>query len=131
MTTEAIPDERAVERAAVADALRSMGTHRQPCVVCWTAPAEGHYPRRFDLPEVVWLCVECHRLIHQDPPDPAVPTAMRRERESLGLSLRELSVRAGIEPGRLSMLERGMPATDRERDQVRDTFTTIRSALNR
>lgn len=35
-------------------------------------------------------------------------------REATGISLRELARRTGINPGRLSIIERGVPPTDSE-----------------
>ena len=47
------------------------------------------------------------------------PTAWRSWRDTLGLSLREVSRRSGINPGRLSIIERGVPATDKEATALR------------
>ena len=41
-------------------------------------------------------------------------TTIRRMREATGLSLREVSRRSGINPGRLSIIERGVLATPDE-----------------
>ena len=46
-------------------------------------------------------------------------TAWRSWRETLGLSLREVARRAEINPGRLSIIERGVPATAAEADKLR------------
>ena len=40
-------------------------------------------------------------------------------RESTGLSLREISRRTGINPGRLSIIERGVPPLDAEATLLR------------
>ena len=45
-------------------------------------------------------------------------TPFRALREGLGLSLREVSRRAGINPGRLSIVERGVTPTDVERAKL-------------
>lgn len=46
---------------------------------------------------------------------PQVPsTPLRRMREAAGLSIRELEARTGINRGRLSIIERGVGATEDE-----------------
>ena len=44
-------------------------------------------------------------------------------RESLGLSLREVARRTGINPGRLSIIERGVPASPDEAERLRRALT--------
>jgi transcriptional regulator with XRE-family HTH domain len=46
-------------------------------------------------------------------------TAWRSWRETLGLSLREVARRAEINPGRLSIIERGVPPTPVEAGRLR------------
>ena len=51
-------------------------------------------------------------------------TAWRSWRETLGLSLREVARRASINPGRLSIIERGVPATTAEAALLRVVLVT-------
>lgn len=60
--------------------------------------------------------------MHTPPPPPWRPL-----RESLGLTLREVARRTGINPGRLSLIERGLPATPDEARVLREQLT--RAAL--
>jgi transcriptional regulator with XRE-family HTH domain len=46
-------------------------------------------------------------------------TPWRSWRETLSLSLREVSRRTGINPGRLSIIERGVPPTEAEANKLR------------
>lgn len=56
------------------------------------------------------------------------PGHWRTWRGSLGLSLREVSRRSGIPPWRLSIIERGVPATDQEAHVLRATLVAAEPA---
>lgn len=45
-------------------------------------------------------------------------TPLRQIRLAAGLSLREVSRRAGVNPGRLSIIERGVPPTADEASRI-------------
>lgn len=49
-------------------------------------------------------------------------TILRQMRQGLGLSLREVSRRSGINPGRLSIIERGVPPTEDEMRRIREAL---------
>lgn len=53
----------------------------------------------------------------------ATQTTIRRMREAAGLSLRDLEKLTGINRGRLSIIERGVVATDQETVQILNALT--------
>ncbi len=52
-------------------------------------------------------------------------TPFRSMRESTGLSLREVSRRTGINPGRLSIIERGIEPTEYESDAIKAVLVPL------
>lgn len=57
--------------------------------------------------------MHCYRG-HMTQADGSAPTPYRSMREATGISLRELARRTGINSGRLSVIERGIPPTGTE-----------------
>jgi transcriptional regulator with XRE-family HTH domain len=55
-------------------------------------------------------------------------TPLRQLRLAAGLKLREVSRRSGINPGRLSIIERGVPPTDDEARRILAALQTERTA---
>ena len=51
------------------------------------------------------------------------PPPWRLLRQTLGLSLNEVARRTGIGAGRLSIVERGVPATEEEAKKLRDVLS--------
>jgi transcriptional regulator with XRE-family HTH domain len=58
------------------------------------------------------------------------PTPWRSWRDTLGLSLREVSRRSGINPGRLSIIERGVPAKEEEAAKLRAVLIAASEAAS-
>lgn len=57
--------QRIVARLKLNAAIRSGKIKRQPCEVCGAEPAEGHHPDYSRPLDVVFLCPQHHRELHQ------------------------------------------------------------------
>ncbi len=55
-------------------------------------------------------------------------TTLRRMREAAGLSIRDLSALTGINRGRLSIIERGVVATEDETQRILKALTDGKAA---
>lgn len=105
----------------IAQAARLRGDlPRQLCDVCGVAKVDAHHDR-YDQPLAVrWLCKRHHGDAHvilrvmSDAPQ----TPLRQLRLAAGLTLSEVARRSGINKGRLSIIERGVPPTDAEAARI-------------
>lgn len=52
----------------------------------------------------------------------ATPTTLRERRQAQGLSLREVARRSGINPGRLSVIERGVTPSVNELRRIMEAL---------
>ena len=56
---------RHVSRWMLGHAIASGRIVRQPCSTCGKVKSEGHHPDYMKPLEVIWLCRQCHRLLHE------------------------------------------------------------------
>lgn len=105
---------------AVQRAVRAGSLVPSPCVICRDTPTLGHHPHGYDEDhrlDVVWLCRRCHERIHGRSSISA-SVDLRAKRQAAGITIRDLEQLTGINRGRLSVLERGVPPSTKERQAI-------------
>ena len=111
------PTTQQVAHEAVREAIRNGRLVPGPCAVDAVYPTQAHHPRGYEPPnhlDVVWLCARCHERIHGRSIATGSPSDLRAIRIAANMGLRELERLTGINRGRLSIIERGVVASQAE-----------------